>query len=157
MENHYKDNYWQYPEFAQKMDVFCEMVEQIDSPSFRRELRSFESRSWPAKIRSSCSARFNNELLRCTPATVICSRGTIEDLRREEDSIGYAKRLAHGDIGKGLNDYDAIFSLLREVGFDSRISIEDGIHGMDELRESVRFLKSKIDQHFSAQSCGSST
>ena len=23
IENHYKDNYWTYPEFAQKMDVFC--------------------------------------------------------------------------------------------------------------------------------------
>ncbi|MGP8245366.1 MAG: sugar phosphate isomerase/epimerase family protein, partial [Bryobacteraceae bacterium] len=34
MENHYKDNYWQYPEFAQKMDVFVEIVDQIDSPWF---------------------------------------------------------------------------------------------------------------------------
>ncbi len=34
MENHYKDNYWQYPEFAQKMDVFAEIVDQIDSPWF---------------------------------------------------------------------------------------------------------------------------
>ena len=34
MENHYKDNYWQYPEFAQKMDVFTEIVDQIDSPWF---------------------------------------------------------------------------------------------------------------------------
>jgi sugar phosphate isomerase/epimerase len=23
MENHFKDNYWQFPEFAQKMEVFC--------------------------------------------------------------------------------------------------------------------------------------
>ena len=34
MENHYKDNYWEYPEFAQKMDVFIEIVDQIDSPWF---------------------------------------------------------------------------------------------------------------------------
>jgi sugar phosphate isomerase/epimerase len=34
MENHYKDNYWQYPEFAQKMDVFCAIVERIESPWF---------------------------------------------------------------------------------------------------------------------------
>ena len=34
MENHYKDNYWQYPEFAQKMDVFVEIVNQIRSPWF---------------------------------------------------------------------------------------------------------------------------
>jgi len=74
--------------------------------------------------------------------------GTLEDLRREEDSTGYAARLAHGVIGKGLNDYDAIFSTLRSVRFDSWISIEDGVNGMDELRESVTFLRYKIDTHF---------
>ena len=70
--------------------------------------------------------------------------------RKEENEIGYASRLAHGVIGKGLNDYDAIFAILREVEFDSWISIEDGMNGMDELGESVRFLRSKIDQHFGA-------
>ena len=34
LENHYKDNYWTYPEFAQMSDVFCKVVERIDSPSF---------------------------------------------------------------------------------------------------------------------------
>ncbi len=42
MENHYKDGYWQYPEFAQASDVFLEIIEQIDSPWFRRQLRSLE-------------------------------------------------------------------------------------------------------------------
>ena len=26
LENHYKDGFWQYPEFAQKMDVFLELL-----------------------------------------------------------------------------------------------------------------------------------
>ena len=30
MENHYKDGYWRWPEFAQKMDVFLEIVNAID-------------------------------------------------------------------------------------------------------------------------------
>ena len=34
IENHYKDDFWQYPEFAQKMDVFCDLVERVDSPHF---------------------------------------------------------------------------------------------------------------------------
>ena len=34
LENHYKDDFWQYPEFAQKMDVFCQLVERIDDPHF---------------------------------------------------------------------------------------------------------------------------
>jgi sugar phosphate isomerase/epimerase len=64
--------------------------------------------------------------------------GTIEDLRREEGgAVGYAKRLSHGEIGKGLNDYDAIFSTLQQAGFNSWISIEDGVDGMDQLERRL--------------------
>ena len=65
-----------------------------------------------------------------------------------DGTYGYASRLSHGVIGKGMNDYDKIFSTLCSVGFNSWVSIEDGLGGMDELRESVRFLGTKIDQHF---------
>ena len=41
------------------------------------------------------------------------SEGTIEDLRKEEDSVGYAKRLRHGEIGKGLNDVGDVRRLVR--------------------------------------------
>jgi sugar phosphate isomerase/epimerase len=34
IENHYKDGYWEYPEFALKSDVFLEIIEQISSPFF---------------------------------------------------------------------------------------------------------------------------
>ena len=61
---------------------------------------------------------------------------------------GYAKRLRHGEIGKGLNDYDAIFTELKSKGFDGWISIEDGIEGMDQLERSVAFLKRKIAAHW---------
>ena len=75
--------------------------------------------------------------------------GTLEDLRREEGgSAGYAKRLRHGEIGKGLNDYDAIFTELRSKGFTGWISIEDGVDGIDQLERSVRFLKEKIAAHW---------
>jgi sugar phosphate isomerase/epimerase len=76
------------------------------------------------------------------------NNGTLEDLRKEEDVVGYASRLSHGVVGRGLNDYDRIFSTLNSVGFSSWISIEDGMNGMEEMRESVRFLRRKIDQHF---------
>ena len=81
--------------------------------------------------------------------TIVDKARTVEDLRKEEDSVGYAQRLSHGVIGQGMNDYEQIFSILRSVGFNSWISIEDGMNGMDDLRASVRFLHQKIDQHFS--------
>jgi sugar phosphate isomerase/epimerase len=147
MENHYKDNYWQYPEFAQKMDVFVEIVSQIDSPWFGVNYdpsNTILAGEDPIELLEKVKHR----VVSMHASDRYLKSGTIEDLRKEEDSEGYAKRLAHGVIGRGANDYDKIFSILNSVGFDSWISIEDGMDGMDDLRASVTFLRAKIDQHF---------
>ena len=72
----------------------------------------------------------------------------IRDLQAQENAVGYAAVLQHGEIGQGLNDFDAIFSTLRRVGFDGWISIEDGVNGLDELRRSAAFLRGKIAAHW---------
>jgi hypothetical protein len=79
IENHYKDDYWQYPEFAQAMDVFCELVERIGSPHFGVNYG-------PSN-------------------TLLAGEDPLEDLRREETSVGYARRLRHGEIGKGMRRF----------------------------------------------------
>ena len=148
MENHYKDNYWQYPEFAQKMDVFVEIVDQIDSPWFGVNFdpsNTILAGEDPLVLLD----RVKHRVVTMHASDRYLKSGTIEDLRKEENSVGYASRLSHGVIGKGMNDYDKIFSTLSSVGFNSWVSIEDGLGGMDELRESVRFLRTKIGQHFS--------
>ena len=147
MENHYKDSFWRYPEFAQKMDVFLEIVEQIDSPWFGVNFdpsNTVLAGEDPIELLK----KIKHRVVSMHASDRYLTSGTIEDLRKEENEIGYANRLAHGVIGKGMNDYDTIFTILREVEFNSWISIEDGMHGMDELRESVQFLRSKIDQYF---------
>jgi sugar phosphate isomerase/epimerase len=147
MENHYKDNYWKYPEFAQKMDVFVEIVEQIDSPWFGVNFdpsNTILAGEDPLVLLE----RVKHRIVSMHASDRYLKSGTIEDLRKEEDSVGYANRLSHGVIGRGMNDYDKIFSTLHSVGFSSWISIEDGMDGMDDLRESVHFLRSKIDHHF---------
>ncbi|MGI8635669.1 MAG: hypothetical protein ACR2KZ_09735, partial [Segetibacter sp.] len=60
--------------------------------------------------------------------------------------------LSHGEIGKGLNDYDAIFTELKRVDFNGWISIEDGVDGMDQLERSVRFLRKKIAEYWPRES-----
>ncbi|MEZ6115811.1 MAG: sugar phosphate isomerase/epimerase family protein [Pirellulaceae bacterium] len=147
IENHYKDNYWKYPEFAQHMDVFCDLIAEIDSPHFGVNYdpsNTILAGEDPIELLD----RVKHRVVTMHASDRYLKEGTIEDLRKEEDSVGYAKRLSHGVIGKGLNDYDAIFSRLKAVGFDSWISIEDGEDGMEQLHESVAFLKSKIAQHW---------
>jgi sugar phosphate isomerase/epimerase len=147
MENHYKDSYWRYPEFAQKMEIFTAIIDQIDSPWFginydpSNTLLAGED---PLELLD----RVKNRVVSMHASDRYLNSGTLEDLRKEEDSVGYASRLSHGIIGQGLNDYDKIFSTLNSVGFSSWISIEDGMNGVEDMRESVRFLKRKIDLHF---------
>ena len=148
LENHYKDDFWEYPEFAQKMNIFTQLVDAIDHPNFGVNYdpsNTFLAGEDPLELLEKVSHRV---------ATMHASdrylkEGTIEDLRKEEGgAVGYAKRLAHGEIGKGLNDYDAIFTELKRVGFDSWISIEDGVDGMDQLERSVAFLNRKVKEYW---------
>jgi len=148
IENHYKDNYWEYPEFAQKREIFVEIVDQIESPWFGVNFdpsNALLAGEDPLDLLEPVKER----VVTMHASDRFLKAGTLEDLRREENSAGYASRLAHGVIGKGLNDYDKIFTVLRSVGFHSWISIEDGVNGMDELRESASFLRAKVDLHFS--------
>lgn len=151
LENHYKDDFWTYPEFAQKMDVFCELVDRIRHPHFAVNYdpsNAFLAGDDPLEL----LRRVKQRVVTMHASDRYLTSGTLEDLRREEnDAAGYARRLKHGTIGKGLNDYDAIFTELRSVGFDGWISIEDGVDGMEQLAESARFVRAKIAQHFPAR------
>ncbi|MGA0555255.1 sugar phosphate isomerase/epimerase family protein [Larkinella sp. VNQ87] len=148
IENHYKDDFWEYPEFAQKMEVFSKLVDQIHDPNFGVNYdpsNTFLAGEEPLELLE----RVKNRVVTMHASDRYLLSGTIEDLRREEGgAVGYAKRLSHGEIGKGLNDYDAIFSTLKSVGFDGWISIEDGVDGMEQLARSVAFLRRKMAEYW---------
>jgi len=150
LENHYKDDFWEYPEFAQKADVFCSLVESIHHPNFGVNYdpsNAYLAGEDPLDLLKRVAAR----VVTMHASDRYLLEGTIEDLRNEETgAAGYAKRLAHGEIGKGLNDYDAIFTTLKEAGFNGWISIEDGVDGFDQLQRSVSFLRKKISQYWPA-------
>jgi len=148
IENHYKDDFWEYPEFAQKMDVFCALVERIHHPRFGVNYdpsNTFLAGEDPLELLRRVSHRVVT--MHASDRSLV--EGTLEDLRREEGgAVGYARRLRHGEIGRGLNDYDAIFAELRGRGFAGWISIEDGVEGMDQLVRSAAFLRRKIAEHW---------
>lgn len=148
MENHYKDNYWQHPEFAQHLPVIRRIVEQIDSPWFGVNYdpsNAILAGEDPLEVLDALKERV---VSMHASDRFLKSGHTLEDLRRQEDSVGYASILQHGEIGQGLNDYDAIFKMLAAVGFQGWISIEDGMNGMEELRRSAEFLRQKITVTF---------
>ena len=148
LENHYKDDFWEYPEFAQKMDVFCRLVDSIQHPNFGVNYdpsNTYLAGEDPLEL----LYRVADRVVTMHASDRYLKYGTLEDLRNEEGgATGYAKRLSHGEIGKGLNDYDAIFRELKRVDFDGWISIEDGVDGMDQLERSVAFVRKKMGEYW---------
>ena len=151
MENHYKDGYWHYREFAQKMDLFLEIVEQIDSPWFGVNYdpsNAIVAGDDPIALLEAVKHR----VVSMHASDRYLTSGNLDDLKAADGTLGYVHTLHHGVIGRGLNDYDAIFSILAEVGFDGWISIEDGEEGMEDLVESAAFLRRKMAEHFGSAS-----
>jgi sugar phosphate isomerase/epimerase len=133
IENHYKDDFWTEPEFAQMMDVFVDLVSRIDSPHFGV---NFDPSN------AIAAGEEPLELLEKVKHRVLTMHAS------DRGSAGYVSFFKHGVIGKGLNDYDAIFKTLKDVGFDSWISIEDGVDGMEQMHQSADFLREKIKKYW---------
>ena len=148
MENHYKDGTWRYPEFAQPEDIFLEIIEQIDSPYFGVQydpsnafVGGFDPVKFLEKVRHRVVTMHASD-------RYLAPGATLADLATGDGATGYASALKHGETGKGLNDYDAIFRLLADVGFSGWISVEAGLNGLEEIARSVEFLKHKRAEHF---------
>jgi sugar phosphate isomerase/epimerase len=148
MENHYKDGTWQYPEFAQAEDIFLEIVGRIESPFFGVQYDPSN-----ATVGGYDPVRFLEKVKHRVVSMHASDRylapgATLDDLRQADGTIGYSDKLRHGETGKGLNDYNAIFRILASVGYAGWISVEDGVNGLDELRRSVEFLKRKRAEYY---------
>ena len=148
LENHYKDDFWTEPEFAQMMDVFVDLVNRIESKSFAVNFdpsNAIAAGEEPLELLEKVKHR----VVTMHASDRYLANGTVEDLRKAEGGTpGYVSFFKHGVIGKGLNDYDAIFSTLKAVGFDGWISIEDGVDGMDQMYESAKFLQEKLKKYY---------
>jgi len=149
MENHYKDGYWRYPEFAQKMEVFLQVLERIpDSEWFGVQYdpsNALVAGDDPIALLDAVLPR----VVTMHASDRYLTAGTkLEALRAQDGSIGYLDALQHGVTGQGLNDYDAIFRRLAGRNFTGWVSIEDGMNGMEEMTQSVEFLKQMRAQYF---------
>ncbi len=142
LENHYKDSFWKYPEFAQKMDMFLEVVASIS------DREHFGVQYDPSNAIVAGDDPIG--LLRAVADRVVSMHAsdrylaegtTLEDLRQNDGTLGYSPNLRHGVTGKGLNDYPTIFRILAEHHYQGWISIEDGTNGMEEMAESLAFLR----------------
>jgi sugar phosphate isomerase/epimerase len=149
LENHYKDSFWKYPEFAQKMEVFLELLDAVPDRTH------FGVQYDPSN--AIVAGDDPIDLLRRVADRVVSMHAsdrylaagtTLDELRQADGTLGYSPNLRHGVTGKGLNDYDAIFRILAEHHYRGWVSIEDGMSGMDEMAESLAFLRGMSAKYF---------
>lgn len=152
LENHYKDGYWEYPEFAQSADVFLDLVDRVGDHEWfgvnYDPSNAIIAGDDPIELLESVK----DQVVTMHASDRYFEGGTLQDLRSRErhPQTGYADILRHGVIGEGLNDFDCIFALLRDAGFAGWVSIEDGDdpgRGIENLSRSAAFLRKKMGRH----------
>ncbi len=149
MENHYKDGFWKYPEFAQKMDRFVDIVNAIED----REHFGVQYDPSNAIVAGDDPIELLNKVADRVVSMHASDRylaagATLDDLRQSDGTLGYSANLLHGVTGKGLNDYGTIFRILAEHGYRGWVSIEDGMNGMGDMAESLAFLRKMGERYF---------
>ncbi len=149
LENHYKDGFWQYPEFAQKQDVFLDLVNAIpDRTHFGVQYdpsNAIVAGDDPIALLRAVADRV---VSMHASDRYLADGATLADLRAADGSTGYFDKLRHGVTGKGLNDFDAIFGILAASGYSGWVSIEDGMNGMGEMAQSLAFLRQITTKYF---------
>ena len=133
LENHYKDGKWQAPEFAQKAELFLRVVDEF------RGHPAFGVQYDPS---NAVVAGDDPIALLEAVAPVVCS------MHASDRSLAADGSLQHGVTGKGINDYDTIFRILAGHKYTGWVSIEDGMNGMGEMRESIEFLARMRAKYF---------
>ena len=151
LENHYKDGFWKYPEFAQQMSRFVQIVEAIpDREHFGVQYdpsNAIVAGDDPLELLQTVADRVVSVH---ASDRYLADGTTLGQLRQIDGTVGYSANLRHGVTGKGLNDYDSIFRILVDHGYEGWVSIEDGMNGMDEMAESLAFLRNMSDRYFPA-------
>jgi sugar phosphate isomerase/epimerase len=149
LENHYKDSFWRYPEFAQRMDVFLELLDAVpDRTHFGVQYdpsNAIVAGDDPIELLQRVASRV---VSMHASDRYLAEGTTLDELRQTDGTLGYSPNLRHGVTGKGLNDYDAIFRILAEHNYRGWVSIEDGMNGMDEMAESLAFLRRMGAKYF---------
>jgi sugar phosphate isomerase/epimerase len=154
IENHYKAGIWQYPEWAQSHARYLAILRGVPSPWLKAQYDPSN-----AIVAGEDQYQLLDDVLPRLATMQASDRylegGTIDDLKKQDKDPqhGYARYIKHGVIGRGLNDYDRIFSTLSRANYRGWISVEDGEgdtveQGLANLQASVDFLRGKVTQYY---------
>jgi sugar phosphate isomerase/epimerase len=139
MENHIRDYFWDYSEFAQDSATFLEIVRAIpeDAPfgvqfDPSNALVSGEDPVW---------------LLEQVAHRVVTAAASDRFVATGADGRTH---VVHAIAGRGLLDHDLLCSILANAGFRGWISIEDGddpVTGLADIAASAEYMRDVMGRH----------
>ncbi len=150
IENHYKDGYWKYHEFAQRENVFIAIINKIDSPFFGVQYDPSNALVAGDDYIALLDKVITRVYTMHASDRHLLPNKTLEDVMESDGTLGYPKYLVHGVIGQGEINYNEIFIRLKKHGFNGWISIEDGVNGLEEMQQSIAYLKELRSKYFSS-------
>jgi sugar phosphate isomerase/epimerase len=131
-ENHYQDRRWTRPDFAFHADVFLEIFRGLAGT--------------PVGVNFDCS----NQLMAGEDALAVL-REVKERVWHVHASDRFPGEYRHSVVGEGAVDFDPLFAVLAEAGFDGYISLEDGNpEGDAGTARGIAFLRRKVEEHWGA-------
>jgi sugar phosphate isomerase/epimerase len=127
-ENHYKDYFWEHPDFAQRAETFLEIVHTLG----------------PNGLRVNYDTS-NQIMIGEDPLAVLAK---VQDLVVHvhcSDRVGPGT-YQHAPAGEGVVDFPAIFRLLQTNGYDGWLSAEyNGPEGLGGLRRALEYIRATWD------------
>ncbi len=122
-EDHYKDYFWERPDFSQRGEVFLEILDRL--------------RDTPLKVNFD----FGNPVM-IGEDPVALLRQVVDRVVHVHCSDRFQGEYPHQIAGEGAVDFPAGFRVLREAGYDGWLSSEyNGTQGVEGLRRSLDYLR----------------
>jgi sugar phosphate isomerase/epimerase len=123
-ENHYKDFFWERPDFSRNHEVFLEIVDRL--------------RDTPLRVNFDCSN------------SIVVGQNPVELLQLVADRVVHVHcndrmafgRYDHAVVGEGVVDIPGIFRVLKCADYDGWLSVEyNGNQGIEGLWRSIACVR----------------
>jgi sugar phosphate isomerase/epimerase len=122
-EDHYKDYFWERPDFSQRGEVFLEIIDRL--------------RETPLKVNFD----FGNPVM-IGEDPVALLRHVVDRVVHVHCSDRFQGEYPHRIAGEGSADFPEGFRILRSAGYDGWLSSEyNGTQGVEGLEQSLDYLR----------------
>jgi sugar phosphate isomerase/epimerase len=123
-ENHYKDYFWDHPDFAQRAETFLEIVHALG----------------PHGLRVNYDTS-NQVMIGEDPLAVLADIQDFVVHMHCSDRVAPGTYL-HAPAGEGIVDFPAIFSMLQARDYNGWLSAEyNGPEGLDGLTRALGYIR----------------